>query len=196
MIDRRWLACGLLAIMLLSFWGGTKYEAWQAAEEAVEIIGTVSAPVAGDEAASSVQTATIFVHVAGAVEHAGVYELEEGKRVEDALHLAGVRSDAAIDALNRAAILTDGQKIVVPALADGEKERSSPETVVESDGRISINQADLETLMRLPGIGEVKAQAIIDYRSAHGGFRSLEELKNVKGIGDKTYQGLVEDIVL
>ncbi len=126
----------------------------------------------------------IVVHVAGAVENPGVYTLQEGKRVEDALQMAGIVPDADIDALNRAAVLSDGQKIVVPLKnADG---KPMEEDAIE-DGLISINQADLTQLMTLPGIGEVKAQAILEYRTQHGGFSSVEEIRQVKGIGESIF---------
>lgn len=198
MVNRRWLAGIMLGTLLLTFYGGTKYEAWREAERTMEVVENVQ-PAAENSLAEEEEAPSLVVHVTGAVEHSGVYELKSGQRVEDALALAGLRSDAAADALNRAALLSDGQKIVVPTQEEAQSPAAgAAETVVNvsADGRISINQADRETLMRLPGIGEVKAQAIIDYRAAHGGFQSLEELKNVKGIGDKTYQGLEADIVL
>ena len=196
MINRRWIAGMMLGALLLAFYGGTKYEAWREDERAIEVVDTLT-PLENDTPIEEEEPG-IFVHVTGAVEHSGVYELHSGQRVEDALALAGLRSDAAADALNRAALLSDGQKIVVPSVDEQAGQMTAAASVVDtpSDGRISINQADRTTLMQLPGIGEVKAQAIIDYRTAHGGFQSLEELKNVKGIGDKTYQGLEADIVL
>ncbi len=200
MTNRRWLAAFMLGALLVAFWSGTKYEAWREKDNSVEIVGQIAAidTLQDGEPEQEAQEPGILVHVTGAVEHSGVYELKRGQRVEDALALAGVRSDAAIDSLNRAALLSDGQKIVVPVVGEvAASDGSAPlADAGVADGRISINQADLQTLMRLPGIGEVKAQAIIDYRTAHGGFQSLEELKNVKGIGDKTYQGLAEAIML
>ena len=198
MVNRRWLAGLLLGALLVAFWGGTKYEAWREDKRAVEIVGNVpyAQMVEADETEDEPK---IMVHITGAVEHAGVYELKQGQRVEDALTLAGVRSDAAVDALNRAALLSDGQKIVVPVqseAAEQQAEGAATAANIPTDDRVSINQADREALMSLTGIGEVKAQAIIDYRTAHGGFKTLEELKNVKGIGEKTYQGLVDEITL
>lgn len=154
-------------------------------------------PIENDLPDEEEESPGIFVHVTGAVEHSGVFELKAGQRVEDALAMAGLKSDAAADALNRAALLSDGQKIVVPSVAEQTSQTmEATGMAMPTDDRISINQADRTTLMQLPGIGEVKAQAIIDYRTVHGGFQSLEELKNVKGIGEKTYEGLAADIML
>lgn len=133
--------------------------------------------------AETVQESTqpeLKVHVAGAVLHPGVYTLQQGQRVEDALQLAGVGAEADIDALNRAALLTDGQKIVVPSI------QQEIHDAVE-DGLIDLNRADLAQLMELPGIGQVKAQAILDYREQHGSFSSIEELQQVTGIGEAIF---------
>ena len=135
-------------------------------------------------------TVEIMVHVAGAVQKPGVYTLEQGQRVEDALQLAGITEDADIDALNRAAVLTDGQKIVVPS----KTEVQSQQTQAADDGMVNLNQADLTQLMTLPGIGEVKAQAVIRYRQEHNGFQTIEELLQVNGIGTATY-GQIADLV-
>ncbi len=125
----------------------------------------------------------IVVHVAGAVQNPGVYTLQQGQRVDDALQAAGIAPDADIDALNRAAVLADGQKIIVPL-----KGEIQPDAAQEhNDGLVSINQADLQQLMTLPGIGEVKAQAILDYRTQHGSFSSIDEIKQVSGIGEAIF---------
>ncbi|MBQ2860424.1 MAG: helix-hairpin-helix domain-containing protein, partial [Peptococcaceae bacterium] len=119
----------------------------------------------------------IVIHIAGAVENPGVYTLTEGQRVEDALQKAGIAGNADADALNRAAVLFDGQKIVVPFQA--ERPADNMETGIEpvrtddtvsqtsENERININTANITQLMALPGIGEVKAGAIIRYRQEH-----------------------------
>lgn len=123
----------------------------------------------------------LVVHVAGAVKNPGVYTLTEGQRVEDAINLAGLCENADVDALNRAAVLSDGQKIVVPEVGE-----SGPETQAESS-LVDLNQADLQQLMTLPGIGQVKAQAILDYRAQYGNFQNIEEVQQVSGIGAATF---------
>ena len=135
----------------------------------------------------------IVVHIAGAVENPGVYTLTEGQRVEDALQKAGLTDQADADALNRAALLNDGQKIVVPftdeAHTINQQENSIEHSLStpEQNHKINLNQATITQLMDLPGIGEVKAGAIIQYRQEHGGFRSVEELLQVSGIGRAIY---------
>lgn len=132
----------------------------------------------------------IAVHVAGAVLSPGVYTLQEGQRVEDALQLAGISEDSDVDALNRASILVDGQKIIVPSLE--EKDTISVEN--QTDLLIDLNQADVNQLMTLPGIGEVKAQAILDYRTQQGSFCKIEDIQKVNGIGKAIYEQIKNKI--
>ena len=131
----------------------------------------------------------IVVHIAGAVENPGVYTLLQGSRVEDAITRAQLLPQSDADALNRAALLSDGQKIVVPFA--GEAQTSNPLT--ESEGgtmpndKVNLNHATLAQLMTLPGIGEVKAQAIMQYRQEHNGFQTIDQLLQVSGIGSAIY---------
>ena len=142
----------------------------------------------------------IVVHIAGAVENPGVYTLTEGQRIEDALQKAGLTDQADADALNRAALLNDGQKIVVPftdeAHTINQQEISSENSLstTEQNHKINLNQATITQLMDLPGIGEVKAGAIIQYRQEHGGFRSVEELLQVSGIGRAIYAQVADSV--
>lgn len=131
----------------------------------------------------------LVVHVAGAVQNPGVYTLQDGSRVEDAIIRAQLLPQSDADALNRAALLSDGQKIVVPFA--GESQTSHPLT--ESEGgtmpndKVNLNHATLAQLMTLPGIGEVKAQAIMQYRQEHNGFQTIDQLLQVNGIGSAIY---------
>jgi len=140
----------------------------------------------------AVEKELIYVHITGAVQQPGVYAVEKGQRIEDILLLAGATEEADIEALNRAALVADGQKIVVPKV----RENSEFAEVIIDDGKVSINQGSLQELISLPGIGEQKGQAIIDYRQKNGGFSVLEDLCKVPGIGQATYERLMEKIKL
>ena len=136
----------------------------------------------------------LVVHVAGAVQNPGVYTLQDGSRVEDAITRAQLLPQSDADALNRAALLSDGQKIVVPFA--GESQTSHP--LAESEGgtmpndKVNLNHATLAQLMTLPGIGEVKAQAIMQYRQEHNGFQTIDQLLQVNGIGSAIYSQIAD----
>ncbi len=136
--------------------------------------------------------ATIVVHVAGEVERQGTYELPQGARVADAVEKAGPTSDADVNALNLAARLVDGQKIVVPGCG---------EVLVPTDpgpgngGLVELNTASQAELETLPGIGPVRAKAIIDYRGAHP-FRRVDDVMEVPGIGPGTFERIKEKVIV
>lgn len=144
---------------------------------------------------------TIFIDIGGAVNSPMLAELPDGSRVEDAIVAAGgLTENADLTSINRAEFLTDGEKIYIPAFeqnADGdESEMASTVTAAESSqsGKVNINTADLATLQTLNGVGPVTAQKIIDYRTSNGRFKTLEDIKNVSGIGEKTY-GKLKDFI-
>jgi competence protein ComEA len=125
------------------------------------------------------------VHVAGAVRRPGVYSLGPGARVQDAVRRAGgARRGANLDAVNLAARVADGQQIVVPS-------RTAPAGAVDASAGgppaapVSLGSATLEQLETLDGVGPATAQKIVAYRTEHGGFRSVDDLANVPGIGPK-----------
>jgi competence protein ComEA len=128
------------------------------------------------------------VDVAGAVRRPGVYELEAGARVLDAVRRAGgARHGANLAAINLAARLADGQQIVVPA---GAAPASSPtaapgDPAASASVPVSLGSATLDQLETLDGVGPATAQKIVAYRTQHGGFRSIDDLANVPGIGPK-----------
>ena len=135
----------------------------------------------------------LFVHVVGAVHHAGLFRLRDGSRVADALERAGGPTrHADLSAVNLAAPLVDGQQVVVPR-------RGSPGAVgatgaPASGSRVSLASATVEQLDELPGIGPVTAQQIVDWRTTHGPFRSVDELDDVPGIGPAKIEQL-RDVV-
>ncbi|NLK65282.1 MAG: competence protein [Tissierellia bacterium] len=136
------------------------------------------------------QNEYIYVDIDGAVINPGVYELLEGSRVIDAINKAGgLEENAFTQNLNKARKLIDGEKIYIHI--EGQADVES----LQSNNLININTASADILMTLPGIGEVYAKRIIDYRSAKK-FNSIEEIKNIQGIGDKTFDKLKDLITI
>jgi len=132
---------------------------------------------------------TITVHIAGAVEKPGLYKMDEGSRVADALEAAGGAStDACLDGLNLASKLKDEEKITVPTSG----ELSDEQSVLNqgSGGLIDINNSSAEELESLPGIGESLASRIVDYRKKNGPFSSIDDLSEVEGIGPAKLESL------
>jgi competence protein ComEA len=151
--------------------------------------GTASAPAS----ASPSPEVVVLVDVAGWVHRPGVYEFTEGARVIDAIDAAGgARSGAVLEALNLAAPLTDGTQILVPR--EGQ-EGVAPAPVTGgavAGGLVNVNSAIATELEELPGIGEVIAQRIIDYRTENGPFATVDELLDVSGIGDAILESIRE----
>jgi len=142
-------------------------------------------------------TTVVVVHVGGAVRKPGIYELQPGARVADAIDLAGLRSVANVNALNLAEPLVDGSKIDVPRRgeapvpAPGLAPPTSPATGAPGAGTpVNINTADQTVLETLPEVGPVTAQAIIEYRTQIGSFTSIEQLLEVSGIGPATFEAM------
>jgi len=137
----------------------------------------------------------IVVHVGGAVKRAGIFELEPGARVADALKLAVTRPNADLNALNLAELVVDGAKIDVPRRGETgvSAQGSSPSTSTstESTGAVvNVNTADETLLDTIPEVGPATAQAIIEYRTQIGSFTSVEQLIEVTGIGPATLEAM------
>lgn len=145
-----------------------------------------------ENGANSNDSAQIMVYITGEVVKPGVVSIPSDSRLVEAIDLVGGLTEAAdINALNLARKLQDEEKIHVPTLGE------VTQTSNGSDNKqVNINTATLEELKSLPGIGDVIAQNIIDYREKNGLFTQLEELKEVNRIGDKIYDGLIESIVI
>lgn len=142
----------------------------------------------------------VVVHVAGAVTKPGVVELGAGARVIDALEAAGgAAPDADLDRLNLAAKLADGERVLVQRvgepLAAGVPEPGASGSEATS-GLLNLNTATPAQLEELPGIGPVLAAAIIEERERRGGFRSVNELRDVRGIGEKRFEDLRDQVVV
>lgn len=188
----------------------------------IEIKEEVSEPLQEKEAEKISKIFT--VDIKGAVEKPGVYEVEEGKRVQDVINLAsGLKDNADVSLINLSKKVEDEMVIIVytkeEILAKKKEDNSKstpsfecPSTPIINDAcigeenlpdsnsndtsKVSINQANLEILMTLPGIGESKAQSIISYREKNGGFQTLEDLMNVSGIGEAVFAKIAPYIML
>lgn len=160
---------------------------------------TNSAPAAGGAKSGE----RVTVHVAGAVTKPGVYELAAGTRVIDAVEAAGGGApDADLNRLNLAAKVTDGQKVLVQrvgeasaAPAPGTPDGGGSEGA-DPSGLLDLNTATQAQLEALPGIGPTLAEAIIAERERRGGFRSVNELRDVRGIGDKRFADLKSKVTV
>lgn len=153
--------------------------------------------------------APIAVHVTGAVPRPGLYEFTEGARVQDAIDAAGgLLASANADALNLAALLTDGQQLNIPYKSGEEPPQEEDDTSLNLPGssdatatpsssngeKININTATLEDLDSLPGIGPTLAQRIIAYRTENGAFTTIEDIMDVSGIGPAIFEN-IKDLI-
>jgi len=216
---------GLLLAALLVLCGCTKKEELllldgEAAplEEAVQTEEMPSEEESGgekpDENLTSPQEAdfaekpdVIYVHVCGAVLRSGVYELEAGSRVYEAVQAAGgFAEDADRNYVNQARELGDGVKLVIPTLEEAAANIQAGMTgdtfpagtagdgQAADGGRININTASETQLCEIPGVGKTRAAAIIAYREAHGGFQKPEDIMQVDGIGEGMYGKMKDSI--
>lgn len=152
---------------------------------------------------SNLQTSsnnTIVVEIKGEVMEPDVYTLSEGSIIKDLIEMAGgLTEEADISNINRAKEINNHDLIIIRNINDVniDVEAENNEVNEESDdGKISINDSDISKLKEIPGIGEVKANSIISYREKNNGFKSIEELKNVDGIGEKTFEKIKDNIKL
>jgi len=151
----------------------------------------------------------VAVHVVGAVPRPGLYEFAEGARVQDAIDAAGgLLASSNVDAINLAALLTDGDQLVIP-YKDGVAPTEDPTAVdlpgstdtgddgasgTDNPDLVNINTATVEELDSLPGIGPTTAQRIIDYRTDNGPFTTIDEIMDVSGIGPSTFDE-IKDLI-
>ncbi|MDI9218984.1 MULTISPECIES: helix-hairpin-helix domain-containing protein [Clostridium] len=147
-------------------------------------------------------TKMIVVEIKGEVVNPDVYEISEGSIIRDLITKAGGLTDEAnIEKINRADKLRDNQLIVIPNKNNLSNANVNDNTNINNgstseNGVININTATLEELQKINGVGEVKAKSIIEYREKNGGFKSIDEMKNIEGIGDKTFEKMKDKITI
>lgn len=134
--------------------------------------------------------AEIYVHICGAVKNPGVYKVDNGSRLIDVVDKAGgFEYNADKESENLARTVEDEEKIIIAEIGKNIANTSESQVIEVSDGKISLNSASKTELETLPGIGEKKAELIIEYRQKHR-FKTIDEVKLINGIGDKTYEKL------
>ena len=155
-----------------------------------------------EEIAETETAVLLYADICGAVENPGVYALEEGARICDLVKLAGgLTEEADLNVLNQAEKVTDGMKVRVytkEEAVDLPVQAGIGMTTTEEtgSGRININTADQTQLVTLSGIGAARAADIIAYRTEHGSFQTIEEIMNVSGIKESTFQKIKDQIVV
>jgi competence protein ComEA len=170
---KRAAIAALIIALVLGFW--LSNSAAPKPEVAQAVMNEVLAPT------------TFMVHVAGSVREPGLYELDSGARVSDAIERAGGFSESALESsVNLARMISDGEQIVV--LDQSQLSAASP--------YISLNQATADKLDELPGIGPATAKKIVEHRTKIGGFGSVEEITEVPGIGEKLLNQIRDQLTL
>ncbi|MCD8200101.1 MAG: helix-hairpin-helix domain-containing protein [Coriobacteriaceae bacterium] len=231
------ICVGIVGFGIWRFWPG---DTSSSDDFEVSLTDTASAADADEEEGTEEETGvlaveSVTVDVGGAVRHPGVYVLDAGQRIDDALDAAGgTKKDAAVSVINRALELEDGAQIYVPTKKQvwsgryrklleagtvasfGSVTAGTPQTAGassdstagtgstsssgssgaagESDTLININTADESELQQLSGIGEVLSAQIVSYREENGNFSSIEDIKNVSGIGDARFAAIADSI--
>ncbi|MFD8635275.1 helix-hairpin-helix domain-containing protein [Streptomyces sp. NPDC059533] len=192
---------GAVAVVLVVAVGFAAQQYWSARPRPVTapaVVAPAAAPAAATAPAGG--AARIVVDVGGKVRDPGVRRLPAGSRVEDALAAAGgVRPGTDTTGLNRARVLVDGEQVLVGAPAPPQGAGAGPGVAGGSGsgpgtgsaaGPLSLGSATVDQLDGLPGVGPVLARHIVDFRTARGGFRSVEDLRQVNGIGERRFADL------
>ena len=204
------LAIGLAVVLVLIFAAGTLWTNLSTpsleivhSDEQVDQTNTTSSDLDTSQSGNIAQS-SLYIHVTGCVVNPGLYELSSGSRVSDAITAAGgFNADANDSSINLARELTDGEQVVVGSLTD--TQASAPTTSGDSPSgsstgvvseKVNINIASADELMTLDGVGEATAEKIIAYREEQGPFASIEEIKEVSGIGDKKYESMKDLITV
>ena len=168
----------LIGVVLGSLW-------WLSRQAPVPVEARLPLVDAASVTTTTAAPAPVVVHVAGAVVEPGVRQLPPGSRVVDAIEASGgLAPDADADRINLAAELVDGSQVYVPRVGEAVPQSAASAGGESSAGPIDLNTADAAQLETLPGVGPATAAAIIDHRERHGPFTSVDDLLDVRGIGE------------
>lgn len=194
-INKTIIISGIIAIIILGTIGLYFYKNMVEEDDYSDFEETETNEEIGIEAEDEIKE-EIIVHITGCVKQQGIVILEEGERVIDAIKKAGGETeDADLNKINLAYEVQDGEKIYVPSKTDEAEEKYLAEEE-KSNSLININKATKEQLQTLNGIGESMANKIIKYRKENGDFSSIEDIKNVPGIGNAKFENIKEFITV
>ncbi len=171
-------------------------------EELIETIQPIEETIPMESTAEEAVQQQVFVDIKGAVMYPGVYELQPDKRIFDAIQLAGgYIENADTQLVNHAQKVQDEMVIYIPIKGEQLEDISSnllmlPLESQNKSQKINVNTADAETLATLPGIGPSKAHSILSYREEKGRFQTIDDVRNINGIGDKTFEKIKDSITV
>lgn len=195
---------GLLAVLIIAITCAVFSLQKVAVEDGFAVVASES--VAEEHAADSdaaegePSVSMVRVHVTGCVANPGVYDVEEGSRVGDAVEQAGgFADDANSEVVNLARVVNDGEQIVIPSAEDESAQGEGAGFTGSSSGqiaRVNINTADIATLMTLDGVGEATAKKIVAEREGNGPFATVDDLTRVPGIGEKKLEALRDRVTV
>lgn len=200
-VKKQIILLGIVVLMMLVGCTGCKKQSYLETQSDLQEEHTKSADTTEEKKQQTEKTTEIYVQIDGAVKKPGVYTFSEESRVYELIEAAGGLLPEAYDlGINQAKRLEDGEKIYVYTKEEiengaGTTDTQNPQGQTD-DGKVNINTASVEELMTLSGIGETRAKDIIAYRNAHGAFSLPEDLKNVSGIGDSTYNKIADAIIV
>lgn len=199
------IIAGIIVVGIFIFYMSTKANKYD--YSAINEITEEETKEEEQEIKEEIEPKEIVVHITGAVEKEGIVRIREGSRIIDAIEAAGGMSDEVnLDMINLAYALKDGQKIYVPKISDAErvfKEGEDSNIVIVDKGtekdsssstKVNINTANISQLESISGIGESTANKIIEYREKNGKFKTIEDIKNVSGIGEIKYENIKDYI--
>ncbi|ADP33154.1 helix-hairpin-helix domain-containing protein [Bacillus atrophaeus] len=191
-------AAVIFIVILLNFPGAKKQEPVQQITASPETAGT---RVQQQESKGDADGEKIIIDIKGAVKHPGVYELKTGDRVSQAIEKAGgINSEADEKQVNLAELLQDGTVVYIPSEGEEPTQSTTANASVQNgagkEALVNINTASLEELQAISGVGPSKAEAIIAYREENGKFQAVEDITNVSGIGEKSFEKIKSAITV